>query len=107
MALHHLVDLFDNAEEAGEIDLAVVLQRNLGENSQRLAELVDVDLRRITLDITFRLQLLYPHQARAGRQIDKLRQLDIGDATVFLQFIEDLDIDPVKFHHVRNPFFVF
>lgn len=98
MAFDHLVHLLDGRQEAGEIDLPVVLEGDFGEDGERLPELADIDLRRIAVDIAFGLQLLHSHQAGAGREIDQLRQLDIGDAAVLLQFVEDLDVDPVQFH---------
>ena len=58
MAFDHLVDLLDRGEKAGEVDLPVVLQRDLGKDRQRLTELADIDLRRIAVDIPFLLQLL-------------------------------------------------
>ena len=86
------------ARKTGEIDLPVVFQRDLGEHGQGLAELADIDACGIAGNKPFLLQFLDPHQAGAGRQIDELRQFDIGNAPVLLQFVEDLDVDLIQFH---------
>jgi hypothetical protein len=98
MAFHHRVHLFDRRQKSSEIDLAMVLERDLGEDRERLPELGDVDLRRIADDVPFRLQFLDPHQAGTGREVDEFGQFHIGDAAVLLQFVKDLDVDPVEFH---------
>ncbi|TJZ84552.1 ABC transporter ATP-binding protein [Paracoccus hibiscisoli] len=98
VAFHRLVDLFQRLLEPGKVDLAVVLQRDLGKDGQGRTQLGDVDQRRIAGDIARLLQLLHPHQAGAGRQMHQIRQLDIGDAAVLLQLVQDADVDAVQLH---------
>ena len=51
MALDDGIHLLHRRKEAGEIDLPMVLERDLSENRQRLAQLCNVDQRRITENI--------------------------------------------------------
>ena len=101
MAFHRLLDLLQRLLKAGKVDLAVVLQGDLGEDGQGRAQLGHVDLRRIAGDIARLLQLLNAHQAGAGRQVDQVGQLDIGDAAVLLQLVQDADVDAVQLHGRR------
>ncbi|KAF1857657.1 hypothetical protein Lal_00013125 [Lupinus albus] len=98
MAFQQLFDLLDGGQEAGKIDLPVVLQRHLGENGQGLAQFADIDLRRVAFDVAFRLELLDPHQAGAGRQIHQFGQFDVGDPAVLLELMQNLDVDAVQLH---------
>src|SRR6185312_10362128 len=98
VTLNDRFDLFNNRQKACEIDLAMVLQSDLRKDGQRLAKLGHVDLGGVAKNVTRRLQLLHPHQARAGRQMHQFGQFDIGDPAVALQFIENPDVDPVEFH---------
>ena len=59
------IDLLDRREKPREVVLAMVPERDLGEDRQRLPQLRDVDLGRIAGDETLGLQLLDPHQAGA------------------------------------------
>jgi len=45
VAFDDRIHLLDRRDEAGKVDLTMVLQRDFGEDDQRLAELADVDLR--------------------------------------------------------------
>lgn len=98
MALDDLVDLLRGLLEAGEVDLAVVLQRHLGENRQRRPELRHVDLGRIAGDVPRLLQLLHPHETGARRQMHELGELHIGDPPVLLQLVQDANVDPIELH---------
>ena len=52
-------------EKPREVVLAMIPERDLGEDRQRLPQLRDVDLGGIAGDEALRLKLLDPHQARA------------------------------------------
>jgi hypothetical protein len=98
VALDNRIYLIHRAEESGEVNLAVILEGYFGENRQDLAELGNVDQRRIADNVALGLQFLDAHQAWAGRQTDKVSQFHIGDASILLQFRENLDVDPVELH---------
>ena len=86
MAFDDRIDLLTVAEKPREVVLPMVPERDLGEDSQRLPQLGDVDLGRIAGDEALRLKLLHPHQAGARRKMDQVGKLDVGYAPVLLQF---------------------
>jgi L-alanine-DL-glutamate epimerase-like enolase superfamily enzyme len=66
--------------------LAMVLERDLSEHGQGLAQLGHVDRGRVAQDEALRLQFLDPHEARTCREMNDVGKLHVRDAPVLLQF---------------------
>jgi hypothetical protein len=96
VAFHDLVDLADAHLELDEVFALVVLQRDLGEHQQRVAELLEPEVRAVAGDVAGLLQPLHADQAGAGRQADGVGEVDVGHAPVLLQLAEDAQVEAVE-----------
>src|SRR5258705_8865245 len=74
-----------------------------GEHCHLIAETLFVEQRPITLDIAGALERPHAPQAWWRRDADPTRQLDIGEAAVVLQLLEDFAIDGVESCGQRRP----
>src|SRR5262249_14915747 len=86
----------DEILEPQEIALGLARQMHHGEHGDLVAEQLLVEQRAIALDEAGLLERAHPAQARRRRNPDPARQLDIGDATVSLQLVEDLPVDGIE-----------
>jgi hypothetical protein len=84
--------------EALHRGLALVLQRDLGEHRDLLAERGACDQRAVALDQPFALEPAHPIEGGAGRQVDRFRQRLHGGAAVLLQQFQQLQVGPVQLH---------
>lgn len=50
------------------------------------------------------MQFLDPHETGAWGQVHQFGQFNIGDTAVALQFVQDADVDAVKFQQWRAPY---
>src|SRR5215207_10026042 len=98
MAFDDRIDLFNGREKASEIYLAVIFERDLGEDDQGLSEFGNVDLGGITGDKALRLESFDAHQAWARGKVNQLRELDVGNPPILLQFAQNLDVELIKLH---------
>ena len=82
----------------------MIRQRDFGEHDLHVAELFELDLRAVTDDIARFLQPLHADQARAGRQPDRVRKLDVRYAAFLLQLRKNAQVYAVELAvaaHVR------
>ncbi|MNE60132.1 hypothetical protein D3C80_1552600 [compost metagenome] len=96
VALEHLIDQADIGLEFGEVLALVVMQSDLGEYRDRLGDLGQIEMGTVAGDIPCCLEPFDPLQAWAGRQAHGIGQTDVGDATVFLQFDQNINVDSVQ-----------
>jgi hypothetical protein len=92
--------------KTGEIVGSVVRERDFREYQKHVAKLAQMQLGSIAGDVAGAFQTLDPGQARAWRKPDRIGEIDIGDASVLLQFGEDLKVYSVQLRqsgHNRYP----
>ena len=82
--------------EGEQVGLGLAAQVHHGEDGDLVAEQLLVEQRAIALDVARLFERPHPAQARRGRYADPVRQLDIGDAAVVLQLLEDPAVDGVE-----------
>ncbi len=68
----------------------------LDEDVDLQAQLARVQQRDAAVDQAFGFEPPDPGQAGRGRQVDAGRQLDVGQARVALQFVQDTDVSGIQ-----------
>ncbi|TLY61961.1 MAG: TonB-dependent receptor, partial [Gammaproteobacteria bacterium] len=96
MAFDHFVDRTDARLELDEVLAMMVVQRDLREDRDGLAQLGQIDPGVVAHDVAGFLEPLHAQQTRARRQGDGLGQVDIGNAAVALQLGQYVEIDPIE-----------
>src|SRR5215468_5610033 len=66
------------------------------EDGHLVAEKLLVEQRTIALDVAGLFERAHAAQARRSRDADPARKLDIGDAAVILQLLENLAVDGIE-----------
>ena len=74
----------------------MVRERHLGERHQRVAQLLQPDLRAVSGDVARLLEPPEACKARARRQADGIGEIDVGDAAVLLQLAKEAQVHPVE-----------
>ncbi|KPB98531.1 Unknown protein sequence [Pseudomonas syringae pv. maculicola] len=97
VALQHFVHMADVRFKFGEVFAFVVAQGDFGEHGNRFGDFCEVEVRLVTGDVPSRLQTFDALQARARGKPDGVGQADVGHAPVFLEFYQDIDINPIQF----------
>ena len=88
VALDDLRHLADRLLEGLEIGLILALQRDADEDVPGKPGLLLVDDGRVPLDDPRLLQGAHPPQARGLGEMDAVRQLNVGDASLALKHLE-------------------
>ncbi len=76
----------------------MVLQRDFGEDKLDVAEFAQLQVRAVAGDIAGLFEPLHADQARARRQADRVREVDIRNAALLLELGQDAQIDAVQLH---------
>src|ERR1700674_911670 len=96
MAFHDFIHVLDRRDKLDEVLAAMIGKRDFSEDNLHVAQLLQLDLRAISDDISRLLKPLHADQARARREPDRVGQLDIRDAAFLLQLRKDAQIYAVK-----------
>ena len=95
MAFAHLWQLADMGFKFAQRRFGLTFQADHRKDRDRKAQLAGVQLGVIAADHPGFLQRADAAQARRRGQADALRQLDIGDAALVLQFGQQMPVDVV------------
>src|SRR5207248_1355819 len=78
------------------IGIGLARQMHHGEDSHLVAEELLVEQRTIAFDVASLLECAHAAQTGRSRDADAARKLDVGDAPIFLQLLENLLVNGIQ-----------